>query len=293
MMISSSSFRIGAFVAHSSANNEQQSMFSNSDFPKSKSGYHTSPVSVTSNKYLDHVYAPHHFEQFGNIRDVRYHDDSGYHDKFGDSYGNQDHKMSSHMGTPPYQGLFKQQNSYRLGPPTRPSAAGSPYNQPTERQNLVHSASHMVGNNRFQLPHPPMVNEHTIVFMVCFFHFSFLLLVYCITHIQVQFKMEYRYFVLSPLMTDSVGLDSFVLVEAEKGADLGLVAEVLSMETYIDRRMKEKRSGQFEEDERVLRYILKIADREDLQLLGEKCHDENNAVAVSAFSLIQLFSPLT
>jgi hypothetical protein len=86
-------------------------------------------------------------------------------------------------------------------------------------------------------------------------------------------------------MTDSVDLKSFVLVEAEKGADLGLVAEVLSMETYIMRRMKEKRSGQFEEEERVLRYILKTADREDLQLLGEKAHDESNAVAVSLYLL--------
>jgi hypothetical protein len=101
--------------------------------------------------------------------------------------------------------------------------------------------------------------------------------------LQVQFKMEFRYYVPSPFMDEQVGLNDFVLVEAEKGEDLGLVVELLSLAMYVDRRKKEERSGQFEEEERVLRHILKVADGNDLLLLPEKFHDENNVIAVSFY----------
>eukprot|EP01034_Spumella_vulgaris_P028936 gene28936-35890_t len=130
------------------------------------------------------------------------------------------------------------------------------------RQNLIHSGTGLAGNLRSSLPHPPVVSEHTIVYMV-------------------QFKMEFRYYVASPFMDEIVRMNDFVLVEAEKGEDLGLVVDLLSLETYVDRRKKEERSGQFEEDERVLRHILKVAHPDDLMLLPEKFHDENNVIAHS------------
>jgi hypothetical protein len=167
-MMNSSSFRNGSFPSFSSSGDyDQQLCSSNADFSNSKSGFHASPISVTSNKYLEQMYQQPRNEQSRKTQDMRYCDDPCDYPTNGESYGGQDQRM---VGLYPRQDHFQQQSfapPFRQGPPpSRPSAAGGPYSQPTERQNLIHSASHMIGNDRFQLPHPPVVNEQTPVFMV-------------------------------------------------------------------------------------------------------------------------------
>jgi hypothetical protein len=132
------------------------------------------------------------------------------------------------------------------------------------------------------------------VFRISFFDIYFFF--------QAQFKTEYRYFVISPFLLEEVKISDFVIVEAEKkgnfitanfeilkiivstllsGEDLGLVVEIISMELYTDRRKREERSGQFEEAERVLRYLLRIASDFDCAILPEKFHDETIVIEVS------------
>jgi cell fate regulator YaaT (PSP1 superfamily) len=69
-----------------------------------------------------------------------------------------------------------------------------------------------------------------------------------------------------------------VIVECDKGQDLGLVVELISLDMYIERRAKEQHSGLFDENERVLRHIIKIANQFDLALLPEKFQDESVVV---------------
>lgn len=64
------------------------------------------------------------------------------------------------------------------------------------------------------------------------------------------------------------------------GEDLGVVTELLTSAEYTAIRNKERSSGQFNEDERVLRHILRVANQFDCQLLPEKFHDEKIVVEV-------------
>jgi hypothetical protein len=165
-----SSFRNDGFQSSFSSDHDQQYLQSNANFPGHKNGHHTSPVSVTSNKYLEQMYSPRndlHFDQFRDNQDMQHYyenSNSYYHNYSGNSVPGV-YKMASNSAFIPRQEYFQSSSQFRQSPP-RQSAAGGPYSQPTERQNLIHSASLMVGNDRFQLPHPPVVNEETVVFMV-------------------------------------------------------------------------------------------------------------------------------
>eukprot|EP01034_Spumella_vulgaris_P032077 gene32077-39622_t len=126
--------------------------------------------------------------------------------------------------------------------------------QGQQQQSTFGTAAFQSGANG--LPFPPVVTSDSVVYMV-------------------QFKMEYRYFVLSPLLFEAVEVNTFVITEGEKGEDLGLVVELLTLSKYVESRKKEQMTGQFEESERVLRHITKVANQFDLALLPEKFRDES------------------
>eukprot|EP01034_Spumella_vulgaris_P036570 gene36570-45101_t len=75
---------------------------------------------------------------------------------------------------------------------------------------------------------------------------------------QIQFKMEYRYFIPSPLMTDQVFLHDFVIVEAEKGEDLGIMVQFITFADFKAMKGKEK-SNSDKEDSNVIRRMKRLA----------------------------------
>ncbi|KAJ1424043.1 hypothetical protein B484DRAFT_101492 [Ochromonadaceae sp. CCMP2298] len=54
---------------------------------------------------------------------------------------------------------------------------------------------------------------------------------------RVRFKHETQSFALSPSCTAQVGIGSFVLVEGDRGEDIGVVEEVLPLQVLVDQRI--------------------------------------------------------
>eukprot|EP01034_Spumella_vulgaris_P037087 gene37087-45753_t len=97
---------------------------------------------------------------------------------------------------------------------------------------------------------------------------------------QIQFKMEFRYYVPSPFMTDVVGLNDFVVVETEKGEDLGIIVEFITFADFTVKKNREKQNSD-SEDGRIIRRMKRLATEFDLALLPEKFHDESVVVSHS------------
>jgi hypothetical protein len=90
---------------------------------------------------------------------------------------------------------------------------------------------------------------------------------------QVQFKRCMRDLVSGPLVTSVLSVGDFVVAECERGEDVGVVVEVLTMKAFVDRRYQAKVAHVDDEDSSVGR-ITRLATTLERQQLPEKFHDE-------------------
>jgi hypothetical protein len=98
---------------------------------------------------------------------------------------------------------------------------------------------------------------------------------------QVQFKCAARNYILGSQAHPSIMIGDFVVVEADRGEDIGVVVEIIPMKTFVERRIYMKQTV---DDENVIGRILRLASVAERQFLPEKFHDEDNIVQVSLFS---------
>jgi hypothetical protein len=92
---------------------------------------------------------------------------------------------------------------------------------------------------------------------------------------QVQFKCSVRNYILGSQAHPSIMAGDFVVVEADRGEDIGVVVEILPMKTFVERRIYMKATV---DDENVIGRILRLASVAERQFLPEKFHDEENIV---------------
>lgn len=95
---------------------------------------------------------------------------------------------------------------------------------------------------------------------------------------QVQFKCSVRYFTLSPQVSQPVTAGDFVVVEADRGEDIGIVTEVMTMKSFVERRIKSKMP--VDDDESTIGKIQRIAVMAERQILPEKFRNEENVLQV-------------
>jgi len=79
----------------------------------------------------------------------------------------------------------------------------------------------------------------------------------------------------------------FVIVQADRGEDLGVITDSYPVQTFIDRRYA-MRAYMDEEDQNV-GYILRVASPSETKLLPEKFQDEEMIFKVRAFLLLCQF----
>lgn len=97
---------------------------------------------------------------------------------------------------------------------------------------------------------------------------------------QVQFKKTIRNFTLRPGDLTPVQTGDFVIVQADRGEDLGVITDSYPLQTFIDRRYA-MRAYMDEEDQNV-GYILRVASPSETKLLPEKFQDEEMIFKVRA-----------
>jgi hypothetical protein len=111
---------------------------------------------------------------------------------------------------------------------------------------------------------------------------------------QVQFKNTCRYFVLSSgISPQSINIGDFVKVEADRGEDLGVITEVLAMQSFLDMRMQNRIQFSMDDDSGNVRRILRVASMQERQTLVTKFQDEENILQVCLPSRVISRSMLT
>ena len=100
---------------------------------------------------------------------------------------------------------------------------------------------------------------------------------------QVQFKRGSRSFTLSNRAGFLVNERDFVVVEADRGEDIGVVVEILTMHAFMERRMNSVRAGgpPPDSDDQNVGCILRMATLNERQQLPDKFHTEKDIVQVS------------
>ena len=100
---------------------------------------------------------------------------------------------------------------------------------------------------------------------------------------QVQFKRCTRDFVPGPLAPTTLAIGDFVVAECERGEDLGVVTEIMSMKTFVDRRYMAKVTAVGPEDaeETTVGRITRLATAFERQQLPEKFHDEQTVLQLA------------
>ena len=106
---------------------------------------------------------------------------------------------------------------------------------------------------------------------------------------QVQFKRGTRSFTLSSRAGFQVNERDFVVVEADRGEDIGVVIELMSMVAFMERRMSMARGGgnngnggaAADQDDQNVGCILRLATLNERQQLPDKFHTEKDIVQVS------------
>lgn len=76
-------------------------------------------------------------------------------------------------------------------------------------------------------------------------------------------------------------IGDFVVVQADRGEDLGVITEAFPLQTFLDRRYA-MRAYMDEEDQNV-GYILRIASPSETKLLPEKFQDEEMIFKVQCY----------
>ena len=108
---------------------------------------------------------------------------------------------------------------------------------------------------------------------------------------QVQFKRGYLSFTLAPRANFNVSVHDFVVVEGDRGEDLGIVVDVLGMQAFMERRMNMSRSAaQQDQDDQNVGCILRLATLQERQMLPDKFHTEKDIVQVIC-TLLLLYTP--
>lgn len=105
---------------------------------------------------------------------------------------------------------------------------------------------------------------------------------------QVQFKRSSRSFTLSHRAGITVNERDFVVVEADRGEDIGVVIEMMSMQTFMERRMSMARGGrdqQADQEDQNVGCILRLATLHERQQLPDKFHTEKDVVQVNVIYL--------
>jgi hypothetical protein len=97
---------------------------------------------------------------------------------------------------------------------------------------------------------------------------------------QVQFKCIIRYFTLAPGAPETLGNGDFVVVEADRGEDVGIVTEVMTMKSFADRRLLTKPANMDDEDSAIGK-ILRPACLAERQTLPEKYRSEESILLMS------------
>eukprot|EP01038_Epipyxis_sp_PR26KG_P004401 gene4401-6225_t len=89
---------------------------------------------------------------------------------------------------------------------------------------------------------------------------------------KVQFKTSIRYFLLGPQANPKINTGNFVIVQADRGEDLGVVTDLLSMHQFVYIKYESSISAN---DERfVVDLIVRVATMYESQELPKKYHDE-------------------
>eukprot|EP01034_Spumella_vulgaris_P031458 gene31458-38852_t len=89
---------------------------------------------------------------------------------------------------------------------------------------------------------------------------------------QTQFKMGFRYYLHGAHISFKYSVGDIIIVECEKGEDLGVIVEIMSMQAYVDRARAGNHS--LEEEEYKLRNILRMASMVERHRLQGKFIDE-------------------
>ncbi len=98
------------------------------------------------------------------------------------------------------------------------------------------------------------------------------------SRVQVQFKQAFRDFILGPQCPASISVGDFVIVECDRGEDLGVVTGSVKMSEFVERRYLTKAS--LDDDANDVGRILRLATVAERQQLPEKYHDEQNIIQV-------------
>lgn len=93
---------------------------------------------------------------------------------------------------------------------------------------------------------------------------------------QVQFKCSNRFFTLGMHASPTIAVGDFVVVEADRGEDIGIVTDVMPMKTFIERRIYYKSAS--DDDDNVIGRIIRPASPAERQLLPEKYRDEEGVL---------------
>lgn len=103
---------------------------------------------------------------------------------------------------------------------------------------------------------------------------------------EVQFKCHTHFYMVGsfPNSPSSVSVGDFVVVEADRGEDLGIVTEILSKEALIEKRMQTSKLYPFASSGvagSTIGKIKRVANAHDQLLLPQKAFDEEHILQVS------------
>lgn len=81
----------------------------------------------------------------------------------------------------------------------------------------------------------------------------------------------------------------FVIVQADRGEDLGVVTDTLTTQSFMDRRYQMK--AYMDEEDQTIGCILRVANPSEKLLLAQNYHDERMILTVILFLLPFLTLP--
>ena len=90
---------------------------------------------------------------------------------------------------------------------------------------------------------------------------------------------------MDPMNPVEVTIGEFVIVEGDRGEDLGIVTQTMSMMAFIELKCQMNNST-LDEHENSVKRILRIATAYERQQLPSKYYDEQQVVEVSALLTI-------
>lgn len=112
----------------------------------------------------------------------------------------------------------------------------------------------------------------------------------------VHFKHSHRNFILAPSAPKNIQLGEFVIVEADRGEDIGIVVEIVPAYTFVDDKHTAGHRGKgFATDQHgEIRKVLRIASPDERELLPAKAAEEAAIVEVCREKVVYQFQmPIT